>query len=342
MPVHSSPHFPFISIVLVVRDEELHLEQKLRNLKAIHYPAEKTEIIVVSDGSTDGTNRALSMLPKHFGVQTLVLPRAQGKASGLNLALKSARGEIVVFTDARQTIAEDAVLRLMENFADPGVGCASGELTLGDPISGETDKGLGIYWKIEKFTREIESAVGSVVGATGAFYAVRRSLLVPLPPEIVLDDVFIPMQVVRQGARVVFDSRAKMWDLPDLGNRREFSRKVRTLNGIYQLLQLEPWLLTKTNPIRFQFVSHKVLRLAVPFALCAALVSSIFLRAPIYRLALVAQLTFYSLSVGGPFRLRRNPLARAADVAFTFVMLNAAALVAFSNFVSGRKPAWGR
>ena len=143
---------------------------------------------------------------------------------------------------------------LVENFADPAVGCASGELMLGDPNSGEAVKGMGLYWRIEKKIREWESASGSVVGATGALYAVRRSLLVAVPPETILDDVYIPMQVARQGARVIFDPRARAWDLPDLGTGREFARKVRTLSGNYQLLQLLPWLWGKRK-IRLRFSS---------------------------------------------------------------------------------------
>jgi poly-beta-1,6-N-acetyl-D-glucosamine synthase len=340
--VKSCPHLPFLTIVLVVRNEVNHIDQKLRSLMALNYPPEKMQIIVVSDGSTDGTNRVLSEFAQDSRVHPIIRDRPQGKAAGLNEALKSATGEVVVFMDARQTVAKEAMLRLMENFGDTSVGCASGVLMLGDPAIGESVRGLGLYWKIEKITRELESASGSVIGATGALYAVRRNLLVPLPPETILDDVFIPMQVVRQGYRVVLDSRARIWDAPDLGTGREFARKVRTLSGVYQLLQIEPWLLSRSNPMRFEFVSHKLLRLAVPFVLCAALISSVFVPTTAYRTALVVQLMFYGLSICGWLKLSRNPLAGIADAAFTFVLLNAAATVAFANFISGHKPAWGR
>jgi poly-beta-1,6-N-acetyl-D-glucosamine synthase len=341
-PVQFSSFLPSISIVLVVRNEESVLEDKLRSLLTIDYPADRLQILIVSDGSSDGTNRIATESAKDPRAQAIINQQARGKAAALNDGIKAATGEIVVFTDARQKIAKDAILRLMENFADPSVGCASGVLKLGDPISGETIQGIGLYWKLEKSIREMETASGSVVGATGALYAVRRNLLVPIPPETILDDVFIPMEVVRQGERVILDPRAAMWDEPDLGTEREFARKVRTLTGIYQLLKLEPWLLTRANPVRFEFISHKLLRLAVPFALCAALVSAFLLPAPMYRIALALQLMFYGLSACRPFRRKRNLFARATDAAFTFVLLNAAALVAFANFIAGRKPAWGR
>jgi hypothetical protein len=149
--------------------------------------------------------------------------------------------------------------------------------------------------------------------------------------------------VVRQGKRVVLDERARAWDNPNLGTTREFSRKVRTLGGNYQLLQLAPWLLSSQNPIRFEFISHKLLRLIIPVALAVLLAASFGLRGPFYRTILVLQLVFYSLSLLALSRLvRRGILARIADAAGAFVLLNGAAVVALANFVSGRRTAWTR
>lgn len=327
---------------MVVRNEAEVLERKLRNLTKLNYPQGLHRIIVVSDGSTDGTNEILSQWAKDSGIQVILHPDSQGKAARLNDAVEAATGEIVVFTDARQKIEPDAIRFLAENFADPEVGCASGELMLGDPESGENVKGMGLYWRIEKIVRDLESASGSVVGATGALYAVRRSLVSSVPPETVLDDVYIPMNVVRQGARAIFDPRARAWDVPSLGASREFARKVRTLSGNYQLVQLAPWLLGSSNPLRFEFVSHKLLRLAVPFALAAALVTTIFLKQPIYKIALALQVGFYAISLLAVGQFNRGPLGRIADAAFTFVVLNTAAAVAFANFVTGKKAVWIR
>jgi poly-beta-1,6-N-acetyl-D-glucosamine synthase len=341
-PVKFAPHLASISILMVVRNEADVLERKLRNLFELNYPPDQTEVVVVSDGSTDDTNRILSESASLPGARFILNPDPRGKAAGLNDAMRAALGEIVIFTDARQTIERDAVRFLLENFADAQVGCVSGELMLGDPQSGETTRGMGLYWRIEKQVREMESALGSVVGATGALYAARRSLLVELPQETILDDVYIPMHVLRQGSRVVFDSRARAWDLPDQGTEREFARKVRTLSGNYQLFQLAPWLLTRANPLRFGLISHKLIRLFVPFALVALLVSSFLLPGLIYRVALVLQLGFYSLSAWAFLAPKRGPLSRFTDIAFTLVLLNTAAVVAFANFVTGRKVVWVR
>jgi len=342
-PVRRAPEEPGVSVVMVVRNEEQVLESKLRNLLDLDYPPESCQIVVVSDGSTDRTEAILREHLHNPRMHVVMNQLSRGKASGLNDALEWVQGEIVVFTDARQKIEPGALRILLENFADPEVGCVSGELMLGDPAAGETRQGMGLYWRIEKSIRELEAASGSVVGATGALYAVRRGLLTGLPEGTILDDVYIPLQVVRQGRRVVFEPRARAWDSPDLGGGLEFARKVRTLSGNYQLVQLMPWVLSGQNPVLLRFVSHKLLRLVVPFALAAMLISSLCLRAPLYRMALVLQLTFYGLALLALARLlKAGILGRAADVAATFVLLNTAAVIAFANFVVGRKAAWSR
>jgi poly-beta-1,6-N-acetyl-D-glucosamine synthase len=331
-----------VSIVMAVRNEAAVVEGKLKNLLELNYPLDQVEIVVVSDGSTDGTNFILRGVAGTSRAKLILNAESRGKAASLNDAIRAATGEIVVFTDARQKIERDAVRFMLENFADPQVGCVSGELMLGDPESGQTSRGMGLYWRIEKKIREMESATGSVVGATGALYAVRRNLLVELPPETILDDVYIPMHVLKQGARVIFEPRARVWDIPDLGMEREFARKVRTLSGNYQLLKLSPWLLGSSNPVWFGFVSHKLIRLMVPFALAALLVSSAMLPGGVYRLALIFQVAFYALGAWALVGPKHGMLARAAEPAFTIVLLNTAALVAFVNFVTGRRVAWAR
>jgi cellulose synthase/poly-beta-1,6-N-acetylglucosamine synthase-like glycosyltransferase len=334
-PVLHAQQEPYVSIVMVVRNEERTLESKLRNLLELDYPAERCQIVVVSDGSTDRTEAILREHANNPRLQVVMNQLSRGKACGLNEAFAWTRGDIVVFTDARQMIESCALRLLLESFADPEVGCVSGELMLGDPAAGESRQGMGLYWRIEKKVRKLEAASGSMVGATGALYAVRRELLTE-----VLDDVYIPLQVVRQGQRVVFEPRAQAWDSPDLGGGPEFARKVRTLSGNYQLLQLAPWILSRSNPIRFEFVSHKLMRLLVPFALLAALLSSVSLTNRLYRFALALQLTFYGLAVLGMLGLKRGVVSRLADAALTFVVLNTAAMLALTNFVTGKKAAW--
>lgn len=341
-PLLRGDFLPSVSIVMVVRDEEKALPRKLQNLASLDYPSDRVDLIIVSDGSSDSTAQILAEAAKSARCRALIFDDLKGKSSRLNDALAIATGEIVLFVDARQEIERDALRLLMENFVEKSVGCASGELMLGDATKGEAVKGMGAYWRVEKKVREWESTSGSVVGATGALYAIRRSLVVPLPEDTILDDVFLPMHVARQGARVIFDDRARAWDSPDLGNKREFKRKVRTLTGNYQLLQIVPWIFSGENPLRFRFVSHKLLRLIVPFALAVMLVSSLFVTQTFYRAAFFAQILFYAFALLTFSGVQRGPVARIANAALTLIVLNTAAVIACVNFLTGRKEVWIR
>ena len=340
LPVRSAPIVPSVSFVMAVYNEAAALPRKLRNLAGLDYPADRYEIVVISDGSTDSSNEILAGWPDSR-LRVAAAPRREGKASALNRGMALAHGEIIVFTDARQDLQRDALRHLVSNFADPSVGCVSGELMLEDGGRGGSGKGVGIYWALEKKMREWEGALGSTVGATGALYAMRRELVVPLPPATLLDDVYLPLQVARNGKRVIFDPRARAFD-HTVATEKEFRRKVRTLTGNYQLLRLAPWLLSRENPLKFEFVSHKLFRLWVPFALLALLASSFFLASPFYRVLLVFQVVFYGLGGAALLRPRLAFLRRAGEVASAFLVLNSAAAVALVYFLKGKKEVWVR
>jgi poly-beta-1,6-N-acetyl-D-glucosamine synthase len=337
-PVSTRPSVPKISVVIAARNEGANLEQKLLNLQHLDYPADSQETLVVSDGSTDQTNDVLAKF-RETNVRAIILPEHVGKAEALNCAVEAATGEIVVFMDARQRVAADSLKMLAENFADPSVGCASGALMLGTEEEAAT-RGVASYWEMEKSIRQWESASGSVVGATGALYAVRCSLIPHLPAGLILDDVFIPMEVARRGARVIFEPRALAWDSLPSRPQQEFRRKVRTLFGNYQLLRLAPWLLTASNPLRFEFISHKLCRLAVPFALIGIIAASVFLPGWLYRLPLAAAAGVCALGVLALLRVPLGAASRLTDLALAFVLLNTAAIVAFFYFAIGKKQVW--
>jgi len=339
-PVRRESIVPRLSVIMAVHNEAAAISQKLNNLFALDYPTDRLEIIAVSDGSVDGTNKILRDYADHR-LRVFILPQHEGKAAALNRGIQEAEGEIVVFTDARQLVEREALKYLVSNFADPTVGCVSGELMLGNPGGPQSGTGVGLYWRFEKMIRRWESESGSVVGATGALYAARRSLLAPLPEDTLLDDVYQPLQIARRGARVIFEPRARAWDHM-ASPHQEFRRKVRTLTGNYQLLQLAPWLLTRDNPLLFKFVSHKLLRLLVPFALLAFLAASLSLSAPIYRVSALTQILFYGSAALKPGKPRWGILKRASEAALAFILLNAAAAVALFYFLTGKRRVWVR
>jgi len=331
-PVLKRHATPTVSILIAARNEEATLPAKLQNLRALDYPAHLIETIIVSDGSTDSTAAILAAAVPE--VKPVLLDKPGGKARALNEAVRHATGEILILLDARQSLDAHAVAELVCCFADPEVGAVSGELLL------EADAGadaLGLYWKIEKAVRRLESASGSVVGVTGAIYALRRELFVEIPAGTILDDVFVPMQVVRAGKRVIFQPSAIARDRIFAEPGKEFARKVRTLTGNYQLVQLAPWLLSARNPILFRFISHKLLRLVVPLSLAGMLVSAA--AAPGYRVLFWLQVVFYAAAAIGavlPGAKRLKPVA----IANTLVMLNMAAVLAFYNFAARREGVW--
>ncbi len=333
--------YPSVSVVMAVRNEERSLPAKLTNLAALDYPPELLQTIVVSDRSVDRTPEVL--LEARPAILPVILTdennQPGGKASALNQAVKQATGEVLVFLDARQRVDQNAISQLVSCFADPEVGAVSGELLL-ESATGASEA-LGIYWKIEKAVRKLESATGSTVGVTGAIYAIRRELYREIPPGTILDDVYVPMNVARLGKRVLFQPSAIARDRLFVEKGREFSRKVRTLTGNYQLLRLAPWILSPANPLLFRFVSHKLARLAVPLFLLTMLVSSWSAGGVLYRALFSLQLCVYSLAAFGVL-LPRTQRFKPVGIAQTFVMLNVAAAVAFYNFVAGRNSVWVR
>lgn len=331
-PIAQGPFTPTVSIILAAKNEALNLPRKLASLRALHYPSELLQIVIASDGSTDGTEQLLRDTPD---VVPILLQPSVGKAEAVNQAVRRATGEVLVCLDVRQSLDPDAVQQLVRCFADPGVGAVSGELLLEDVTGAPSADGLGIYWKIEKLTRRLESATGSVVGVTGAIYAIRRELFQPIPQGTLLDDVLIPMQVARAGKRVIFHSGAVARDRIFADRGKEFGRKVRTLTGNYQMLQLAPWLLSPANPLLLRLISHKLLRLVVPLLLVLLLLSSALARPPVYRVFFALQALFYLLALVGLLRPQARG-GRAVGIPYTFCMLNAAATVAFYNFVGGR------
>jgi cellulose synthase/poly-beta-1,6-N-acetylglucosamine synthase-like glycosyltransferase len=223
---------------------------------------------------------------------------------------------------------------LLENFRDPEVGAVSGNLLL-ESAPGVL-AGVGLYWRFEKWLRAQESRLHSLTGVTGAISAVRRDLFHPIPPETLLDDVYWPLQVAMRRRRVLFDESAVAFDrLPERADH-EFRRKVRTLCGNFQLVTLCPAaFLPWRNPVWLQLISHKLLRLAVPWALLVLLVGSIILPGPVYRLCLASQVALYILGLLGLQSDERRRLT-LTYTASSFLVLNGAAMWSFAMWVTGR------
>jgi cellulose synthase/poly-beta-1,6-N-acetylglucosamine synthase-like glycosyltransferase len=322
-----------VAIVVVAHNEKERIIQRIENLLSCDYPPELFEIVVVSDGSTDGTPDAVRSL-NHSQVRVIELLKRGGKSTGLNAGVKTINSEVVVFTDARQKFKADTIRRLVTRFAEPEIGAVSGELEIASSANG-VGSGVDAYWKLERFLRARESLLDSCIGCTGAVYAIRRSLYRDIPGDTVLDDVVIPMNIALAGFRVVHESSAIAFDPQPLDPIAEKRRKRRTLAGNFQMLFRHPeWMTPWRNRLWWQLISHKYLRLAGPFLLCVALMSSASLSYnAFYKAAFFVQVAFYIFAaIGRIFRVRSKLFTLPAG----FVFLNLSVLNAFWHYLSQR------
>jgi cellulose synthase/poly-beta-1,6-N-acetylglucosamine synthase-like glycosyltransferase len=330
---------PTVTIVVVAHNEEACIEARIQNLLALDYPAEKRQILIGSDGSTDETVARARRFGHDDGVWVVAFRHWRGKAAVLNQLVRRARGEIVLFADARQTFDPQVLRRLVARFADARVGAASGELMLTDSTGTPMGRGASFYWRYEKFIRVHEGRAGSTVGATGAIYAIRRSLFRAIPADTILDDVLIPMRIVQQGHLVQFEQEAKAYQAVSRTTQQEYVRKVRTIAGAFQLFARERWLLTPwRNPLWFETVSHKGLRLLLPALHLSLFAANLELsRVPFYGAVFALQTAFYAAAVRG-YELRhamRRPIY--VSVPYAMCCMLWATVAAFHRFVTDRQ-----
>jgi biofilm PGA synthesis N-glycosyltransferase PgaC len=324
---------PSVSIVLAVHNGVSLLPRKIQHLLDLDY-SNIQEIIIVSDGSTDGTAELLNRR-QHSPLKSIVFTEHRGKAVAVNAGMAAATAEVILFVDIRPEIAPGSIERLMGNFADSRVGCVCGNLALRrDGHDAVASVVGGFYWRYEQWIRTCEARYDSPVGVYGGFYAIRRELAVQHPDGTILDDMFQPLSIIRQGYRTVLDSAAVVFDAWPSKINGEFHRKVRTLAGNFQLLQLAPWTLTPQNRVLFQLVSHKLMRLLAPYLILLLLMSTLILssRGSIYAVLAAVQICGLALAVAGLHC--RSPLVnRIAAPASAILVLNVAAVVALYKFL---------
>lgn len=335
-PAGNESFLDAVTVVVAARNEATRIRPRIDNLLAGDYPADRLRVLIVDDGSRDGTGGIVAA----FGddrVRLLRLADPVGKATALNRAMERVDTPLTLFADARQSFHPLAIRRLVSAFADPSVGLAAGRLELGD------DETTGLYWRIETALRRAESRLGWSHGASGAIYAIRTALFTPLPEGLLLDDVWTPLHIASRGYRLAFVDEAVASEPATMGARAEFRRKIRTLSGNWQLLARAPWLLLPwRNRVFPAWFSHKFLRLLAPWALAIAFFTSL--------LAVVSdgpawlQALFWLQSVGyavaalalfAPALARQVPLATAAG---SFLLLNLAALMSLPAWLGNRRP----
>jgi glycosyltransferase involved in cell wall biosynthesis len=329
-----------VSVIMAVHNGANLLRNQIDHLASLDAGYVR-EVIIVSDGSNDGTAEILAEV-RDPRIRSILLKEQGGKATALNHGIAAASGEVLLFVDIRPRVVPGALAELMSNFADPTVGCVAGELVLHSEGHDAASSAVsGVYWRYEQWIRNCEAAWDSPVGVYGGFYAVRRRLVTPFPSGIILDDMFQPLSVLRQGYRSVLDRSACVIDTWPKKVSGEFQRKVRTLAGNYQLISLAPWVLSPRNRVLFQLVSHKLLRLVVPYLFVLLLLSATWLGADsiAWRVVAVVEWIFW---IGALLSLRvRIPgVHRLAAAASALLVLNTAAVVGLYKFLFTSGPLW--
>lgn len=292
--VQTSAYLGDVSIVIVAHNEEKNIKRKLQNCLDLETNGNNLEIILVSDSSSDKTVDVANKL-NDSRITILENNIKKGKSACVNQALQCAKSDLVLLVDVRQTLSSNVILELSKYFYDKRVGVVSGELVF-ESNSNTSTQGVGVYWKYEKYIRKLESVLGNVPGATGSIYMIRKAHYINIPETTLLDDVQIPFNYITQGYKVLFDTSAQAFDVISEDYAKEKNRKVRTLAGNYQLINNNPhYLLPYFNPVWIEFISHKVLRLIIPFFLLAIFISNIFiLKDSVFYMAFfVLQSMFY-------------------------------------------------
>lgn len=324
-----------VSFVIAVHNGANFLADKLRSILALDYPRELIEIIVVSDASTDATDEIAREFSSE-GVRLIRAPRG-GKPAALNIAIPDTSGEILVLTDVRQTLEPESLRRMIACFGDLSVGVVSGDMVVRTGSIEETN--VGLYWRYERWIRKQLGRVDSMMGATGPFYAIRRDLFRPMPKDLLLDDMYVPLGAFFQGYRLIVEEEARAFDYPT-GVETEFRRKVRTLAGNYQLLKYFPQLMGPQNRMLFHYLSYKVARLLLPWAVLTLLVVSFGLPSPWNAIVLIGQALFYGLALTDVFAGPGTTWKRLSSPARTVVSMLAATACAVAIFFIPAQKLW--
>lgn len=329
---------PPLTLLIAARNEEASIRRKLEESLALDYCTDRLEILVVSDGSSDGTDEIV----KAFGdprVRLIRIETQRGKTYAQNVGVKESRGEVIVFSDATARYDPMALRHLAVHYYDPGVGAVSGRYYYVDPTKkSPTGAGSIAFWNYENLIKTLQSRISTLTGCSGCIYSVRKSAYQPLDPNL-CSDLVEPLCIVRSGLRVVFEGRAVAYEDTTTSNRQEFKMRVRVATRGMRGIASVPELLnfTRHGWVAFQLLSHKILRWLVPVWLCILFVLSAVLSGnSFYERILWMQIWFYAfvcLSLQWPIYRRW----RLLGIPVFFVTINAAMLVALWELIRGQR-----
>lgn len=335
---------PCVTVVIAAYNAEKLIGARIDNILKQSYPSNKCNILVVSDGSSDSTNDIVMSYEETGRVELLHYKNNIGKACAINFAMQHVVTEVVVFADVRQSFSKDTLCNLLRHLALPEVGAVTGELVLAKNANKNAIESQGMYWRYEMLIRQAESKYHSLVQVAGAIYAIKKELFCDIPANTLLDDMYIPLNILRQGYRVHLECEALAFDSYSQTITEEYDRKVRTLAGNFQLLSMLPWLMNPfKNPVFMQWFSHKFCRLLMPLILLLIFVILLLLNSLLYEIFLLSYLILLVLAIMGLVLMMKGaPMGKMAIPA-NFLLLNIAIVKgAWVYYSGGANKAWKR
>lgn len=331
---------PTVTIIIAAYNELNYLEAKIKNTLSLEYPKERKLIWVVTDGSTDGSEKLVANYPQ---VQLLHQPDRHGKAAAINRVLPAVLPGIVIFTDANILLNRDGLHHLVKHFKDPWVGAVAGEKKVSDGKEKGAVAVEGLYWSYESIIRKSDASVHSVTGAVGELFALRTELVKPMPEEIICDDLYMSLQVIEQGYRIAYEEKAYGVEAYSFSISKEWKRKIRIAAGSIQILKMIHWwvLFIKIPIPILQFMNRKLLRwIVVPYLvvlmpLILAFIDTDGMEIPLLELLFLC-FVFYVWALLGGILIKLKFIPRFFYLPFYFVWANLAMIVGTWQYLSGR------
>jgi cellulose synthase/poly-beta-1,6-N-acetylglucosamine synthase-like glycosyltransferase len=340
-----SPHtLPSVSLVIAAYNEKGVIGKRIENILELDYPKENIEIVIASDGSTDGTDDVVKKYSAR-GVKLFRIEGRVGKVNVINNVVPRLNGEIIILSDANTFYMKDAIGKLVRNFEDKSIGCVCGELTFYSGNENEVISLEGAYWRYEQFLKRSEGSRGILLGANGGIYALRRDLFVALPSDTIIEDFVLPMKILEKGYKVIYEPDAVAYEETSQKISQEMERRIRIGAGDFQALLLT-WRLL--NPLRgftaLSYFSHKVIRWFAPFLLMSAFVSNAALVGEtFYNITAGAQIIFYVAAITGRVLSQLDVRLKFFGLPYYFVSMNIALFLGFIRFcTASQSVVWKR
>ncbi len=337
-PVRKGDYEPKVTFLITAYNEEKGLAQKLENTLSLDYPKEKLEILVASDGSTDGTDEIVRGFASR-GVKLVRVEGRVGKTQTQNTAVKSATGEIIIFSDATTRYENANIKKIVRNYADQTVGAVSGRYEYCNPTGATIGIGNILFWKYENHIKSAQTRIKTITGCCGCIYSLRRKLYEPLPPDII-SDLVEPLKILEKGYRIAFEQEAVAYEETTEKISEEFHMRIRVISrGMRGLLYMKKLF----NPLNFGFVSfqlfsHKLLRWLVPIFMIIILAANLALVGrPFYNVTLALQGLFYAMALAAWLGEKAHIKIKLLSIPLYFFTVNIASLISLYKTLKGYK-----